>query len=78
MEDKCCETVVDKQIGSERKAYFFKLSKYEDRLKELFQNDKFCFPAARKNEMVANFLDKGLEDLCVTRTYFRLGYKSSI
>ncbi|AYD23095.1 methionine--tRNA ligase [Clostridioides difficile] len=56
-------------------SYFFRLSKYEDRLKELFKDDSFCFPAARKNEMVANFLDKGLEDLSVTRTTFDWGIK---
>lgn len=56
-------------------AYFFKLSKYEDRLRELFADPNFCFPVSRKNEMVANFLDKGLEDLCVTRTTFDWGIK---
>ena len=60
---------------AEEEAYFFRLSKYEDRLKELFEDPDFCFPIARKNEMVANFLDKGLEDLCVTRTSFDWGIK---
>ncbi|WP_455539821.1 methionine--tRNA ligase [Terrisporobacter sp.] len=60
---------------AKEEAYFFKLSKYEDRLKELFKNPDFCFPESRKNEMVANFLDKGLEDLCVTRTTFDWGIK---
>ena len=72
--DKCPDCGRETYLAKEE-AYFFKLSKYEDRLKELFQNDKFCFPAARKNEMVANFLDKGLEDLCVTRTTFDWGIK---
>lgn len=72
--DKCPDCGRETYLAKEE-AYFFKLSKYEDRLKELFQNDKFCFPAARKNEMVANFLDKGLDDLCVTRTTFDWGIK---
>ena len=72
--DKCPDCGRETYLAKEE-AYFFKLSKYEDRLKELFKNDKFCFPAARKNEMVANFLDKGLEDLCVTRTTFDWGIK---
>ena len=72
--NKCPDCGRETYLAKEE-AYFFKLSKYEDRLKELFKNDKFCFPAARKNEMVANFLDKGLEDLCVTRTTFDWGIK---
>ena len=72
--DKCPDCGRETYLAKEE-AYFFKLSKYEDRLRELFQNPNFCFPAARKNEMVANFLDKGLEDLCVTRTTFDWGIK---
>lgn len=72
--DKCPDCGRETYLAKEE-AYFFKLSKYEDRLKELFKNDKFCFPVARKNEMVANFLEKGLEDLCVTRTTFDWGIK---
>ena len=41
----------------------------------MFADPNFCFPVSRKNEMVANFLDKGLEDLCVTRTTFDWGIK---
>jgi len=72
--DKCPDCGRETYLAKEE-AYFFKLSKYEDRLRELFKNDKFCFPVSRKNEMVANFLDKGLEDLCVTRTTFDWGIK---
>ena len=55
-------------------SYFFKLSKYEDRLKKFFaENPEFLLPETRKNEMFASFLDKGLEDLCITRTTFRWG-----
>ncbi len=56
-------------------SYFFRLSKYEDRLKELFKDDSFCYPEARRNDMVSNFLDQGLEDLSVTRTSFDWGIK---
>lgn len=71
---KCPDCGRETYLAKEE-AYFFKLSKYEDRLRELFQNPNFCFPESRKNEMVANFLDKGLEDLCVTRTTFDWGIK---
>ena len=72
--DKCPDCGRETYVAKED-AYFFKLSKYEDRLKELFKNDKFCFPVSRKNEMVSNFLEKGLEDLCVTRSTFDWGIK---
>jgi len=72
--DKCPDCGRETYLAKEE-AYFFKLSKYEDRLRELFQNPNFCFPESRKNEMVANFLDKGLDDLCVTRTTFDWGIK---
>lgn len=69
---KCPDCGRETYVAKEE-AYFFKLSKYEDRLKELFKRDDFCLPLSRRNEMVANFLDKGLEDLCVTRTTFDWG-----
>lgn len=72
--NKCPDCGRETYIAKEE-AYFFKLSKYEDRLRELFADPNFCFPVSRKNEMVANFLDKGLEDLCVTRTTFDWGIK---
>ena len=72
--NKCPDCGRDTYIAKEE-AYFFKLSKYEGRLRELFADPNFCFPVSRKNEMVANFLDKGLEDLCVTRTTFDWGIK---
>ena len=72
--NKCPDCGRDTYDAKEE-AYFFKLSKYEDRLRELFADPNFCFPVSRKNEMVANFLDKGLEDLCVTRTTFDWGIK---
>ena len=54
--------------------YFFRMSKYADRLLEHIEaNPNFIQPASRKNEMVNNFLRPGLEDLCVSRTTFNWG-----
>lgn len=55
-------------------SYFFKLSKYQDKLiKHIEENDDFISPSSRKNEMLNNFLRPGLEDLCVSRTSFKWG-----
>ncbi|WMJ78543.1 MULTISPECIES: methionine--tRNA ligase [unclassified Sedimentibacter] len=55
-------------------AYFFKMSKYADRLmKHIEEHPKFIQPESRKNEMVNNFLKPGLQDLCVSRTSFDWG-----
>jgi len=55
-------------------SYFFKLSKYQDRLIEYIENNPdFIQPVSRKNEMINNFLRPGLEDLCVSRTSFNWG-----
>ncbi len=55
-------------------AYFFKLSKYQDRLeKYIEEHPEFIQPAARKNEMINNFIKPGLQDLCVSRTSFSWG-----
>ena len=55
-------------------SYFFRLSKYQDRLiKHIEENDDFISPSSRKNEMLNNFLRPGLEDLCVSRTSFKWG-----
>lgn len=59
---------------TKEEAYFFKLSKYADRLmKYIEENPEFIQPESRKNEMVNNFLKPGLEDLCVSRTSFKWG-----
>lgn len=61
---------------AEEEAYFFKLSKYRDRLLKLYEdNPNFIQPESRKNEMINNFLKEGLEDLCVSRTSFDWGIK---
>ena len=55
-------------------AYFFKLSKYQDRLiKHIEENPDFIQPVSRKNEMINNFIKPGLQDLCVSRTSFKWG-----
>lgn len=55
-------------------AYFFKLSKYADRLvKYMEDNSDFIAPISRKNEMINNFIKPGLQDLCVSRTSFKWG-----
>ncbi len=55
-------------------SYFFKLSKYQERLiKHIEENVEFIQPSSRKNEMINNFLKPGLEDLCVSRTSFKWG-----
>ncbi len=55
-------------------AYFFKMGKYADRLTDYIEtHPDFIRPASRKNEMMNNFLKKGLQDLCVSRTSFRWG-----
>ena len=59
---------------AEEEAYFFKMSKYADRLQKfLDDNPEFISPVSRKNEMMNNFLKPGLQDLCVTRTSFKWG-----
>lgn len=61
---------------AEEEAYFFKLSKYRDKLlKHYEENPEFIQPESRKNEMVNNFLKDGLDDLCVSRTSFDWGVK---
>ncbi|MBR4872282.1 MAG: methionine--tRNA ligase, partial [Clostridia bacterium] len=59
---------------AKEEAYFFKMSKYVDRLiKHIEDNPEFIQPESRKNEMVNTFLKAGLQDLCVSRTSFKWG-----
>jgi len=61
-------------IPAKEEAYFFKMSKYADRLIEhINQHPEFIQPVSRKNEMMNNFLLPGLQDLCVSRTSFKWG-----
>jgi len=58
---------------AEEEAYFFKLSKYAQKVQDLLENTDFLEPRSRVNEMVNNFIKPGLEDLCVSRTSFTWG-----
>ena len=58
---------------AEEEAYFFKLSKYADKIQRLLEDTDFLEPRSRVNEMVNNFIKPGLEDLCVSRTSFTWG-----
>ncbi|MEE1054696.1 MAG: methionine--tRNA ligase [Acutalibacteraceae bacterium] len=61
-------------IDSKEEAYFLRLSKYQDKLMEYYeQNPDFIKPESRKNEMINNFLKPGLSDLCVSRSSFKWG-----
>lgn len=72
VDGKCpdCGRPVEK---AKEEAYFFRLSKYQDRLLELFEkNPEFLEPETRRNEMIA-FVKQGLEDLCISRSTFDWG-----
>ena len=58
---------------AQEEAYFFRLSKYADRVQHLLEDTDFLQPRSRVNEMVNNFIKPGLEDLCVSRTSFTWG-----
>jgi methionyl-tRNA synthetase len=59
---------------AKEEAYFFKMSKYSDRLVDFYEkHPQFITPESRKNEMINNFIKPGLEDLCVSRTSFTWG-----
>ena len=60
-------------MDAEEEAYFFRLSKYADRVRHLLEDTNFLQPRSRVNEMVNNFIKPGLEDLCVSRTSFSWG-----
>ncbi len=75
VDGKCpdCGRVVEPK---KEEAYFFKLSKYQDKLeKYIEENLEFLEPISRKNEMINNFIKPGLQDLCVSRTTFEWGVK---
>lgn len=76
LEDGKCPDCGREVELTKEEAYFFKISKYQDRLLKLFEeNPGFLLPESRKNEMINNFLRPGLEDLCVSRTSFDWGIK---
>ena len=70
---KCPDCGGEVHLAKEE-AYFFKLSKYADRLVEYYEaHPDFIQPISRKNEMINNFIKPGLQDLCVSRTSFTWG-----
>ncbi len=73
VDGKCpdCGRPVEK---AKEESYFFRLSKYQDKLIELYKNNpEFISPKSRMNEMINNFIKPGLQDLCVSRTSFKWG-----
>ena len=73
VDGKCPDCGREVHKASEE-AYFFKLSKYQDRLIEYYNtHPDFIKPDSRKNEMINNFIKPGLQDLCVSRTSFTWG-----
>ncbi len=66
-----------REVHKEREeSYFFRLSKYQDRLVKFYEeNPEFISPKSRMNEMINNFIKPGLKDLCVSRTTFNWGVK---
>lgn len=75
LEDGKCPDCKREVHLAKEEAYFFRLSKYQDRILELLESGDFLLPESRKNEMVNNFIKPGLDDLCVTRTSFDWGIK---
>ena len=72
VDGKCPDCGREVQDAKEE-AYFFRLSKYADRVQDLLENTDFLEPRSRVHEMVNNFIKPGLEDLCVSRTSFTWG-----
>ncbi len=73
LKDGCCPDCGRPVKDAEEEAYFFRLSKYADKIRDLLENTDFLEPRSRVHEMVRNFIDPGLEDLCVSRTSFSWG-----
>ena len=73
LKDGCCPDCGRPVQDAEEEAYFFRLSKYADKIQHLLEDTDFLQPRSRVNEMVNNFIKPGLEDLCVSRTSFTWG-----
>ena len=73
LKDGKCPDCGREVMDAEEEAYFFRLSKYADRIQDLLENTDFLEPRSRVSEMVNNFIKPGLEDLCVSRTSFTWG-----
>ncbi|MDE6474980.1 MAG: methionine--tRNA ligase [Clostridia bacterium] len=75
VDGKCPDCGREVELTKEE-SYFFKLSKYQDKIQKLIEDDKeFLQPITRQNEMLNNFIKPGLQDLCVSRTSFDWGVK---
>lgn len=75
VDGKCPDCGRDVELVKEE-SYFFKLSKYQDRILKYYEeHPEFLEPISRKNEMLENFMKKGLTDLCVSRTSVNWGIK---
>ena len=73
-ENHCCPDCNRSVEKKTEEAYFFKMSKYVDRLVKYYdEHEDFIEPVSRKNEIVNNFIKPGLQDLCVSRTSFTWG-----
>ena len=74
--DGCCPDCGRPVKKTKEEAYFFRMSKYQDRLMQYIESHPdFIQPESRKKEMINNFLKPGLQDLCVSRTTFTWGVK---
>lgn len=75
VDGKCPDCGREVELMKEE-SYFFKLSNYQDKINELIsQNHEFLQPVSRQREMINNFIEPGLQDLCVSRTTFDWGIK---
>ena len=75
VDGKCPDCGREVKLAKEE-SYFFRLSKYQEKLMEFYQqNPTFISPKSRMNEMINNFIKPGLKDLCVSRTTFDWGVK---
>ena len=76
LEDGKCPDCGREVHLTKEEAYFFRLSKYRDKIIQLFEeNPDFLQPETRRNEMIKNFLEEGLEDISVSRSTFDWGVK---
>ena len=75
--DGCCPDCGRPVQKAKEEAYFFRLSKYQDRLIDLLENTNFLEPETRRNEMLG-FIRNGLDDLCISRSTFDWGIKVPI
>ena len=75
--DGCCPDCGRPVQPAKEEAYFFKLSKYQDKLIDLLENTNFLEPESRRNEMLG-FIRQGLEDLCISRSTFDWGIQVPI